>query len=193
MKDFEFRADPIYYQDLPEGRCQGALERQLANNIYGYLSKPLIDDLATFFSGRNVLECYAGRGHLSALLHERGVSIRSTSLRQGHDGSNMSGHVFDVEDISITEAIAKYRDWMDALLVCWPTTDYGMQRAASLLPGWTPIVFIGEVTDYTQKPPFLGGCATDEFFNSVKEIKECINTIRYPTFCQDKVKIYCKK
>lgn len=167
---------------------------QVSQRLYGYLSKTLIDDLSGFLSNKRVLEVYAGRGHLSSLLAERGVEIKSTSLRQGHDFSADLGHVFNVEDLDVISAVVKYHDWLDVLLVCWPTTDLGLFKSLKWLTKDTPIVFIGEVTDYSRKPfPFLGGCATDEFFDAVVEMKEATRLIRYPTHRCDQLKIYKKK
>lgn len=178
----------IKYKDLPNGRCEKALALQRSEAMYCYITKPLIDGLAKLFAGKNVLEIYAGRGHMSALLHEQGVSIKSTSLVQGHDASRDLGHVFDVEEMDAVSAVEKYRDWIDYVLVCWPTTDYGMVNMLKNLPKDAPIVFIGEVTDYTVSPPFLGSCATDEFFDAVKE-KEGLD-IQYETFGHSKLKLF---
>lgn len=178
----------IKYKSLTRGASHQSAHVQGNQRIFGSLSKDLIDDLVEFCSGKNVLEAYAGRGHLSALLAEQGVAIKSTSLRQGHDGSEFLGHVFDVEELSVTEAVMKYGDWMDILIVCWPTTDTGMERVLPLLPKGVQIIFIGEITDYTCKPPFLGGCATDAFFEGVEEVEGF--SLRYPTIRMDKLKVF---
>ncbi|MHD0644505.1 hypothetical protein ACYPKM_02560 [Pseudomonas aeruginosa] len=187
------KAKPISYASLPAGANEFDYADQRGQNLYGYLSKPLIDSLVALLKGKSVLEGYAGRGHLSALLHERGVDVRSVSLRMGHDGSAHLGHVFDVEDCSIAEAIYEARGWMDALLVCWPTSDLSLYRALPLLPEGCPIIFIGEVTDYSRKPAFLGGCATDEFFDAVVEDKELTAQLQYPTMGWDTIKVFRRK
>lgn len=183
----------LRYQDLPSGLSRAAQERFAQEGLFGYLSQPLIDSLARLCEGKNVLECYAGRGHLSALLAEKGISVRATSLQQGHDRSATLGHVFDVEDLSVAKAIDRYREWMDVLLVCWPTTVPDLALSLPLLPKDTPIVFIGEVTDYACNPPFLGGCATDEFFDMVDEIPATEHGLCYPTFRVDKIKVYQRR
>lgn len=181
---------PLLYQDLPNGLCDKAYSEQRREGIFTYISKPLIDGLCSILNGQNVLEVYAGRGHVSALLHERGINIKSTSLRQGHDGSSSLGHVFDVEDIDAVSAVEAYKDWMGALLVCWPTTDNGMFNVLKQLPKDIPIVFIGEVTDYTINPPFLGGCASDDFFHNVRENKELTQAINYQTYGASQFKVF---
>ena len=185
--------DKSIYRQLPEKVTSKGEDFHHKNRLFGYLSKPLVDDLAKMLNGRKVLEVYAGRGHLSAALKEKGVDIKTTSLQMGHDGSYEMGHVADVEFLRSDEAIHKYNPWMNTLLVCWPTTDGNLARALQYLPDDALIVFIGEVTDYTVSPPVLGGCATDEFFAAVEEVSELTKQVRYPTPRTDKFKVYRKR
>lgn len=178
------------YEDLPDGASFDAGYDQRCQALYGYMSKPLIDSLANLFEGKRVVEAYAGRGVLSSLLTEKGVNVRATSLRMGHDGSESLGHLMDVEDCSVIQAVTKYADEMDYLLVCWPISDETLWRALAYLPEHVRIVFIGEVTDYTSIPRFLGGCASDQFFESVVECEELTVQLCYPTPRQDKIKVY---
>jgi hypothetical protein len=180
----------LLYKDIPDGICDKAHYKQRSEGIFTYINKPLIDGLCELFAGKNVLEVYAGRGHMSALLHERGINVKSTSLRQGHDGSEALGHVFDVEDMDAVSAVKNYKEWMGALLVCWPTTDSGMFNVLRNLPKGMPIVFIGEVTDYTLNPPFLGGCASDDFFHNVRENKALTQSINYKTYGASQFKVF---
>lgn len=183
-------AKPLRYADLPEGVCTEAANTQAREALYTYLSRPFIGDLAAFFAGRRVIEAYAGRGHLSALLREQGIDIRPTSLRRAHDGSDVLGHVIDVEELSVKAAVIEYRQWMDVLLVCWPTADEHLFQALPYLPADALIVFVGEVTDYDRQPPFLGGCASDAFFEAVEEVPEYRGAIRYPSRRCDALKVY---
>ena len=137
----------IKYADLPSGLCEEAYLRQRGEQMFTYINKELIDGLAKVFEGKKVLEAYAGRGHVSALLSERGIDVKSTSLRQGHDRSESLGHVFDVEDMDVVTAVHTSKEWMDYLLVCWPTTDGGLYKALKILPKDVPIASVGEVTD----------------------------------------------
>lgn len=184
------KADPIKYAELPIKYDAAAFEHQRKERIFTYINKPLIDDFVRLFQGKNVLEAYAGRGHISALLQERGINVKSTSLRQGHDASYELGHVFDVENIDVVTAIHTYKDWMDYLLVCWPTTDQGLFKALNLLPLDVPIVFVGEVTNYEISPPFLGGCSTDEFFSNVHVNQELSECTAYTSIGHQQLKIY---
>jgi hypothetical protein len=181
----------LSYKDLPDTPTESAVNLQRNEGLFGFMSKPLIDDLESYLHGKNALEVFSGRGFLSALLAERGVSIKATSLQQGHDQTYELGFACSVEALDVTSAILKYRDWMDVLIVCWPTAVPALYHSLDVLPDDVPIVFIGEVTDYSKPFHFLGGCATDEFFESVCEVQGV--NIRYPTYRQDKVKVYLKK
>lgn len=182
----------IHYEDLPVGVDDRGIDLMASHRSYGYLSKPLIDSLVELFKGSRVVECYSGRGLLASLLKEKGVDIRSTSLRMGHDGSDSLGHVTDVDDCSVLEALQRYGSVMDYLLVCWPVSDESLCRALAYLPMHVPIVFIGEVTDYQAKPAFLGGCASDHFFESVMESVQMTARLAYPTPRMDKIKVYLR-
>lgn len=183
----------LSYQDLPDTANYKDIERFSKERLFFYPSRPLIDTLSTYCQGKNVLEVFAGRGALSSLLREQGISIIPTSLRSGHDGADVLGYFTDVEELSAINAVLKYRDWMDVLLVCWPTTSPEMERCLSLLTPSIPIIFIGEVTDYKQNPPFLGGCATDEFFEQVTEISAEHHGLSYPTMRCDTIKVFHPK
>ncbi|HBO5516211.1 TPA: hypothetical protein L4559_005139 [Pseudomonas aeruginosa] len=180
----------LSFNDLPDAVCYDTAAKQRSDCLYTYLSKPLISSLASFLAGKNVLEVFAGRGHLSALLREQGTSVIATSLRSSHDGSDVLGHAIEVEEIGVIEAVSKYGSWIDILLVAWPTTTGEMHRALTSLRNDALIVFIGEVTDYSTSPPFLGGCATDAFFNAVEEVPEMTQKLRYPTPRLDKIKVF---
>ncbi|MBI6882620.1 hypothetical protein [Pseudomonas putida] len=179
----------LNYNALPDQISAAADGQQRDEGLFLTLSKPLIDSLAKFFEGKRVLECYAGRGHLSAILQEKGVDIKTTSLQMGHDRSENMGYAFDVEVMSVKEAVSRYHDWMDVLLVAWPITDESLYCVLPYLPKGCPIVFIGEVTDYNAKPPFLGGCATDNFFDAVRELPELTAQLEYPTLRRDQIKV----
>lgn len=181
----------LSYADLPDGPCQHSAEHQRSLGLYGYLSRPLVDGLVDFIGRRCVLEAFAGRGQLGALLCERGVDVKVTSLRQGHDASETLGHVVEVENLDVVRAVAKYQAWMDVLLVCWPVADSSLLRALPLLPPHAQIIFIGEVTDYSTEPAFLGGCACDVFFERVEEVPDLPPGLVYPAWrARDQLKVY---
>lgn len=180
----------ICYKDLPQALSSTFVSRLGKEAVFCSLSKDLIDSLTELFAGKKVLEIFAGRGHLSSLLFEKGVSIRATSLIMGHDQSDRLGHVFPVEEMDAITAVCTYHDEIDYVLVSWPVSDESLFKLLPYLPPGCPIVFIGEVTDYSVQPAFLGGCASDAFFEVVEENQELTSRLKYPTYRVDKIKVY---
>jgi hypothetical protein len=134
---------------------------------FGNFDDHFCDELKTWIDGRRVLETFAGNGFLAAALAIRGVDIVSTSLFSGHDCHHLGMH-HDVVELDAAAAAERYGDERDILLMCWPTTVEATTLAA-LNWGRKPIVFIGEVTDYSLGMGGLGGCATDLFFDVTEE------------------------
>jgi hypothetical protein len=128
-----------------------------------------VDELAEFLGGKRVLEIFAGNGYLAGLLAARGVTIRATTRFSGHD-AHERGVYYDVEEMDALSAVHNYGPDHDVLLVCWPTVTPAVLYAAE---HWGPdrdLIFVGEVTDYSKG--FLGGCATDEFYERMRFSKK---------------------
>lgn len=142
-----------------------AADRHIA---YGNFDADFVDELAASCVGQHVLEVFAGNGLLASRLAAKGVSIRATSLFAGHDG-HASGFYHPVEELSADKAVIAYRDQSDILLMSWPTATEGATAAALAWGPDKPIIFIGEVTDFTQGTRALGGCASDLFFALTEE------------------------
>lgn len=129
-------------------------------------SSNFLVELAEWIGDRTVLEIFAGNGLLAAQLSKHGVNITATSMFRGYDG-HRTGMYFDVVEMSAFDAVLEYPD-ADLLLVSWPEANDDMLR---LLRFWDkPIIFIGEVTDY--EAGFLGGCASDAFFDAVEQVHQ---------------------
>lgn len=130
-------------------------------------SGQFISDLAVYLRGKRVLEIFAGNGYLAAWLSREGVDLTATSYASSHDGHEL-GYYYPVIDCGAVDAVEKFSEGCDVLLLSWPTvTDAALQAVTKWGTG-RPIVFIGEVTDHLQG--HLGGCATDEFFEAVEPI-----------------------
>lgn len=139
-----------------------------ANNtgVYFHNSVPFIRELADYLQDKRVLEVFAGNGLLAGLLAAEGVQIKSTSHHSGSDGHH-HGFYYPVENLSAVEAVSRYGDSHDVLLMSWPTVTEAAYKAAALMN--KPIVVIGEVTNYARNE--LGGCATDFFWACAQTIK----------------------
>ena len=137
---------------------------------WGTFSPEFLDDLTTWIDGRRVLEVFAGNGLLAKHLTERGVDIVATTIFSGHDGHNY-GMQFDVEDLDATNAVIKYGNEADILLMSWPVASEAATKAALQWGDEKPMVFIGEVTNHELGFGGLGGCASDLFFDITNEGK----------------------
>lgn len=130
-----------------------------------------IQELTEYLDGKRVLEVFAGNGYLSSLLKERGIDIRATSLRMGHDAHEYGFHC-EVEDKEASHAIHDYGDNCDVLILCWPTVTDSALQAMTFWGFEKPVVYIGE----TPRPELgmggLSGCATDKFFEAIRWERE---------------------
>lgn len=128
-----------------------------------------ITELAQWLQGKRVLEIFAGNGYLAAELTARGIEVQATSLLSGMDAHSL-GVYHPVEPVNAEEAVRRYGDEANVLLVCWPTVTPQVLSAVTAWGADKDILYIGEVTDYAKA--HLGGCATDEFFEGTFVVHE---------------------
>lgn len=140
---------PILGEDCPPG-------------VFWKPSEAFVRELADWLKGRRVLEVFAGNGFLASVLAKQGIEIKATSLLSGMDAHRL-GLYHSVEHMNALEAVNRYRDSADVLLICWPTVTQAVIQAAMAWGESREICYVGEVTDYSKRQ--LGGCATDEFFS----------------------------
>jgi hypothetical protein len=135
-----------------------------AKKVKGLFWEPntkFVNALATFLKKRKVLEIFAGNGYLAGLLHEQGIRVTATTRFSEHD-AHEHGLYHPVENLDAVTAVSLYGDKHDVLLICWPTVTSAVLHAVREWGTEKDVVFIGEVSDATQK--LYGGCATDLFF-----------------------------
>lgn len=134
---------------------------------WGTFTEGFADALAARLDGLRVLEVFAGNGRLAGMLSARGVAVTATSLRSGHDGHARGFH-HPVLEMDAREAAARLGPDHDVLLMSWPTVTEAATVCALEWGDGRPLLFLGEVTDYAIG--FLGGCATDLFFEVVEPV-----------------------
>ncbi len=135
--------------------------------VYFTPTEAFLDELANDLSGKRVLEVFGGRGYLAGQLSQRGVDVRSTSVLSSMDGHEY-GLYYDVEPLNAVDAIKKYYDTVDILLMSYPTADNGAQRALITWGADKPVVYIGERTpDNPEKGWDWASCASDDFHKSL--------------------------
>jgi hypothetical protein len=130
------------------------------NYNYWRPNPEFIAELLERLRGCKVLEIFAGNGYLASLLNEGGIHIISTTRFASHDGHDIRMY-YPVIEMKASEAVKKYGEQSDILLMSWPTVTEEAIRAVRLW-GTKPFLFIGEITNYPRNE--LGGCATDSFF-----------------------------
>lgn len=146
---------------------QEILSQTIIDGFSFFKKDPLfITELSNYLKDKKVLEIFSGNGLLSRILYDNGVNIRATSLFKGYDHSSIF-KFFDVEELSCFDAVNKYGDDADVLLMSWPEANNDALIASvnffkKDVFGNKKIVYIGEKTDV--KNGILGGCASDLFF-----------------------------
>jgi hypothetical protein len=136
---------------------------------FGNFRPGFLSDLGLRLAGKRVLEVFAGNGFFASLLAAQGVMITATSRFTGHDGHE-EGLLFPVIEMDAVQAVHHFGKDADVLLMSWPTVTEAVLRSVKV---WGPdknVIFIGEWTDYAKN--HLGGCATDEFFESVEILED---------------------
>lgn len=130
---------------------------------YGFvlLSKELIDALVEYLHGKKVLSVMSGSGYLEKHLKDNGIDIIATD---NYKWANLRPEYFNdarengVEDMDAVEAVKKYGDWADIILLCWPYMDNGAYDVLMEMRNHPDTIMLYEGED-------IGGCtASDEFF-----------------------------
>lgn len=130
---------------------------------YGFvlLSKELIDALVEYLHDKKVLSVMSGSGYLEKHLKDNGIDIIATD---NYEWANLRPEYFKdakengVEDMDAVEAVKKYGDWADVILLCWPYMDDGAYNVLMEMRNHPNTIMLYEGED-------IGGCtASDEFF-----------------------------
>jgi len=131
------------------------------------MNREVVNDIAAFFSGMTVLEVCAGKGFISKCLKDRGIEIITTDNMSWVDSRNdyedWRETFVPIEKIDAVEAVKKYADQIDYVLMSWPNYDepIGADVLQACIDHCIPLVYIGED---------MGGCtADDRFFDLITE------------------------
>lgn len=124
---------------------------------YCLVTKDLVEDLAGILNGKRCLEVMSGKGLLSHHLRASGIDIVATDDKSWKS-LNIDNHV---ESISGINAVEKYKENSDVLIMVWPPCN--KPDAHEIMKAWgteKPIIFCGEGK--------LGCTADDLFFEHYK-------------------------
>lgn len=116
-------------------------------NMWAMIAKTWTDALAEWVGDRRVLEVMAGAGWLAKALRECDIDMIATdnySWLEWKPTIKDLGFLTDVEELNVVNAIKKYVDDVDVLLVSWPPQGHTFTRALDYWDRKKPIVFIGE-------------------------------------------------
>lgn len=117
-----------------------------------------------------VLELCCGSGYLGSILKENGLNVICTDNNAWKNDDPVHGHgnffqkpYTEIEEIDALEAIEKYKDKADVIILSWP--EYESELAARVLEKCLEynisMIYIGER---------YGGCTgDDEFFDIMEE------------------------
>lgn len=139
------------------------------HNIFGFTlySKEDLDKIAKFLNDKKVLEVLSGCGFLAKELKIRGVNIIATDDFSWHDDGWIDWTKDNIICLDACEAIEKYKDWADIIIMAWPpyedNNDIGSKVLKLCIQYNIPLLYQGEWDG--------GNCASEEFFNLI--YKKC--------------------
>lgn len=88
--------------------------------MWAYISAPFVADLAEYVKGHGVLEIMAGNGYISKGLRDLKQPVIATdSLAWTNENQTGNQQVTSVEKIDALDAIRKYQDQVDYVIMSW--------------------------------------------------------------------------
>lgn len=149
---------------------ESCIIRDIYNAAFGFplITQEVIAELKIRFESRKILEVGAGTGYLAKLLQDLGINIKPTDTNDwAKNGNsyyrNWNQSFTEVEEIDALEAIDKYGDEYDTVLISWPPylKPLAYDVLTKCLEKGLKLIYIGEDE---------GGCTADDaFFRLVEE------------------------
>ena len=139
-----------------------------SKGYYGIVTEDYCKELKNHIGDKKVLEVMSGRGFLAKGLADQGVNIKATD---DLSWPNMKEPLTNIDNLPALEAIKKYGDDFDILLISWPPyNEHAINEAIQHWGAKKEILYIGEDD---------GCCANEEFFKMIKMKK---SNIEQPKF-----------
>lgn len=117
--------------------------------FYFLVTESLVTQVAKLLKGKKCLEVMSGNGFFSQCLSDKVISIIPTDSKEWELKDN--GNVIKLNAL---DAIEKYKDEMDILIICWPYMDNNAYQAIKAWGTEKPILVLAEI----------GGCCADDIF-----------------------------
>lgn len=164
VNPYTINRNDSFDSDLNSYHVKSDLQRQ--HGMYAYVSPRWTIPLAKWIGDKKCLEVMAGAGHLSNALKEQGVNVIATD---DNSWSSSRGWpiVTEIYEMNCLDAITKYAEEIDLLIISWPYMDSNAYQCIKLLHTLNPnanVIYIGEGE---------GGCtADDEFFAHFIQVED---------------------
>lgn len=145
-------------------------EEYVSEGMFGFISWKWILPFVEWIGDRRCLEVMAGRGWWSYALQEKGISVHATDNFSWHEQlayTAWNDTLVEMEKLDAVEAVQKYGEEADLVLMSWPYMDDTAYEVIKTLYKVNPkaiVVYIGEG---------MSGCtASDLFFDNFEAIDD---------------------
>ena len=142
-------------------------ETFIRKGMFALVSWQWVRPLAKWIREKRCLEVMAGRGWLSLALQSLGVDIIAADDYSWSKARNWAEPVTEVEELDAVEAVKKYGNNIDLLIISWPYMDetaYNTIKELNNINSNVQIIYIGEEID---------GCtANNDFHEHFQEIED---------------------
>jgi len=142
-------------------------ETFIRKGMFALVSWQWVRPLAKWIGEKRCLEVMAGRGWLSLALQSLGVDIIAADDYSWSKARNWAEPVTEVEELDAVEAVKKYGNNIDLLIISWPYMDetaYNTIKELNNINSNVQIIYIGEEID---------GCtANNDFHEHFQEIED---------------------
>lgn len=137
--------------------------------MWGFVSWRWILPFKEWIGNRRCLEIMAGRGWLSYALKSKGTDVIATDNFSWHKEKfpEWNNTMTEVIQLDAVDAVRKYGEEVDIVMVCWPTMGDSTYKALKELHRVNPkalFVFIGELDSTIS--------ANDDFFAHFLEVED---------------------
>lgn len=167
---------PLFYSQSFLNSFNVFLIRELIIQKQGFalISKDWVKSLANWLKGKRVLEVMSGFGALAYALREEGVDLIATDNFSWSENNKRYKWEEDfcwthIHKIDAIEAVKKYGNDIDVVLICWPYMDDTAYRVLQTIRKINPnlvLIYIGE--------DMGGRTADDNFHENIIQIDDPI-------------------
>lgn len=138
---------------------------------YAIITKKWLNSVKKLLRGKTVLEVMCGSGMLAKGLRDMGINVIATDYNNENDGFytfTCRKWIDDIETIDAEEAVKKYANDIDYIIMSWPPYDNEidykvLQAMRKYCSKDCFILYIGELGD---------SCSSEKFCNECNELEQ---------------------